>query len=291
MKVAPVLSRWPAAMCCLLLIAGAAGALVPVPAHEGRVTDLTGTLSAEQEARLEESLRLFEARQGSQIAVLLVPTTQPEAIEQYSIRVVEDWQLGREDVDDGALLLIANDDRNMRIEVGYGLEGALNDATAKRIIAEIITPYFRDGDFYEGIRAGVLAMMKVIAGEPLPPPSDRDDDGDGPVSLLPGIVLFTFIFGHMFRGVIGRFPAALGTAAVFTGVAWLVIGSLLVALLFGLVIFAVLLFTGVSGGRGLGYGGYHSAGGFGGGGLSGGGGGGFRGGGGSFGGGGASGSW
>ena len=134
------------------------------------MTDLTETLTPDQTAKLEQKLAAFEARKGSQIAVLIVPTTQPEAIEQYSIRVAEQWKLGRKGVDDGALLLVAKDDRALRIEVGYGLEGALPDAIAKRIIEDIIVPRFKTGDFYGGIDAGVDAMIKVVDGEPLPPP-------------------------------------------------------------------------------------------------------------------------
>ena len=136
-----------------------------------RVTDLTSTLDAGQIQALEAKLAAFESRKGSQIAVLLVPSTQPETIEQYGIRVVDSWKLGRKGVDDGVLLLIAKDDRKLRIEVGYGLEGALNDATAKRIVSEIIGPDFKRGEFYAGIDAGVDAIIKVVEGEPLPPPA------------------------------------------------------------------------------------------------------------------------
>src|ERR1017187_5170898 len=117
-----------------------AGAQVPVPPLTGRVTDQTATLSAEQKAVLEQTLQAFEARKGSQLAILLVPTTAPETIEQYSLRVAEQWKLGRKKVDDGAILVIATTDRALHIEVGSGLEGALNDATSKRIISEIIAP-------------------------------------------------------------------------------------------------------------------------------------------------------
>lgn len=278
---------------CLLLIAGAALAQVAVPALKSRVTDLTGTLSAPQKTTIEQRLKAFEASKGSQIAVLIVPTTEPEAIEQYSIRVVDKWKLGREDVDDGALLLVAKDDRTMRIEVGYGLEGALTDATSKRIIAEIITPYFMNGDYFGGIQAGLRAMMKVIKGEPLPAPAREapdDQTGTSPGSTLPGLIFFGFFVGQMLRGMLGRFPAALGTAAVSTGIAWLLVGSLLGSLLVGVAIFAILLFSGLSSGGGFGRGGYYSSGGFGGG-FGGLGGGGFGGGGGGFGGGGASGRW
>ena len=283
---------WLAACWCLLF-AGAAFAQVPVPALDARVTDLTDTLSARQKTELEQSLAAFEAKQGSQLAVLIVPTTQPEEIEQYSIRVVEQWKLGREDVDDGALLLVAKNDRTLRIEVGYGLEGALTDATSKRIIAEIITPHFRNGDFFGGIQAGVRAMMKVIKGEPLPPPapSASNDDGGSSTSILPGVVLFAFMIGQMLRGLIGSLPAALSTAAVAAGLVWLLAG-VGAAVLSALAIFAILMFSGLGGGRGIGRGGYYSSGGFGGG-LGGGvgRGGGFGGGGGGFGGGGASGRW
>jgi uncharacterized protein len=279
-----LLSPWLALALCLLLIASTAFALVPVPPLKARVTDLTGTLSAQQRARIEQELQAFEANKGIQIALLIVPTTQPEAIEQYSIRVVDKWKLGREGVDDGALLLIAKNDRTLRIEVGYGLEGALTDATSNRIIAEIITPYFRNGDYFGGIQAGVQAMMKVIRGEPLPAPAPKlAQDENSPGSVLPGLMFFAFFVGQMLRGMLGRVPAALGTAAVSTGIAWLLVGSLLGSLLVGVGLFAILLFSGVGGG-GFGRGGYYSTGGFGGGfgGVGGGGG---------FGGGGASGRW
>src|SRR5512147_166739 len=146
---------------------------VAVPPLKARITDLTGTLTQSQRDTLERELQAFESRKGSQIAVLIVPTTRPEAIEQYSLRVAETWKLGRKGVDDGVLLLVAKDDRKLRIEVGYGLEGALNDATAKRIVSEVISPDFKRGEFYAGIDAGVTAISKVIEGEPLPPPAPR----------------------------------------------------------------------------------------------------------------------
>ena len=154
-------------------IALAAAAEVPVPALKARVTDLAGVLTSAQRTALEERLAAFEAKKGSQIAVLIVPTTQPETIEQYGIRAVDAWKLGRKGVDDGALLLVAMKDRAVRIEVGYGLEGVLPDAIAKRIIDEEIVPRFRAGDYYGGIEAGVGRMIRVIEGEPLPPPRAR----------------------------------------------------------------------------------------------------------------------
>jgi uncharacterized protein len=151
-----------------LCLAVLASAQVPVPPLSGHVIDQTGTLDAGQKAALEQTLAAFEARKGSQLAVLMLPTTAPEAIEQYALRVAEQWKLGRKKVDDGAILVVAKDDRAMRIEVGYGLEGALNDATSKRIISEVITPRFQQQDFSGGITAGVAQIISTIDGEPLP---------------------------------------------------------------------------------------------------------------------------
>src|SRR5689334_19319167 len=142
-----------------------------IPPLKARVTDLTGTLSAQQRDALEQTLAEFEKRKGAQIAVLMVPTTEPETIDQYAVRVEEAWKLGRKGVDDSALLVIAKNGRHLRIEVGYGLEGALPDAIAKRIIDNDITPRFKQGDFYGGIRAGVDRIMRVVEGEKLPPPA------------------------------------------------------------------------------------------------------------------------
>src|ERR1700726_4216883 len=138
---------------------------VAVPPLSGRVVDQTGTLSSDTIASLTQTLKGLELRKGSQIAVLIVPTTEPETIEQYSIRVAEAWKIGRKKIDDGALLVVAKNDRHLRIEVGYGLEGSLTDATTKRIIDEDITPKFKAGDFAGGITAGVNRMIRVIDGE------------------------------------------------------------------------------------------------------------------------------
>src|SRR6478609_9268194 len=153
----------------------AAFAQVPVPPLSGPVVDQTGTLSSDEIDSLAKKIRDFEARKGSQISVLIVPTTQPESIEQFSIRVAEAWKIGRKKVDDGAILLVAKNDRKLRIEVGYGLEGALTDATTKRIIDEIIAPRFKSGDFAGGITAGAERMIKVIGGEPLPAPAAKSE--------------------------------------------------------------------------------------------------------------------
>jgi uncharacterized protein len=277
---------------CLLLMTAASQAEVPVPPLDARVTDLTGTLTPEQIAALEQHLAQFEARKGSQIAVLMLPTTRPEAIEQYGIRVVERWKLGRGDVDDGVLLLIAKDDRELRIEVGYGLEGALPDAVANRIIDETIAPRFKAGDYHGGILAGVLQIEDVIEGEALPPPAaDRAPAGGRNVQdVLALAFVGTVVMGGVLRSLFGRLVGASMVGGLIGLVIWLMLASLFGAMVFGLLAFLFTLFGG--GGFG-GRGGYYSGrGGFGGG-LRGGlgGGGGFRGGGGGFGGGGASGRW
>jgi uncharacterized protein len=237
---------------------------------------------------LEQTLQAFEARKGSQLAVLMVPTTAPETIEQYSLRVAEQWKLGRKKIDDGAVLVVAKTDRALRIEVGYGLEGALNDATSKRIISEIITPRFKQGDFYGGITAGVDQIVRVIDGEPLPQPSGKPAGGLADLQqYVPVIFILALVIGGVLRAVLGRFPGALVTGGAVAVVAWLFAGAISIALVAGVI---ALLFTLLGGGMGgmggLGVGG--RSGGFGGGGF---GGGGFSGGGGGFGGGGASGRW
>lgn len=264
-----------------LLLIGAAHAELAVPQLDQRVTDQTGTLNAQQTQALNARLAAFEAQKGAQIAVLIVATTRPESIEQFGIRVVEAWKLGRKGVDDGALLLIAKDDRTLRIEVGYGLEGALNDATAHRIIDEIIAPHFKGGSFYPGIDAGVSAMMQVIVGEPLPAPKRVALQGkqDYESLMFMGFVI-AMALGGMLRAMLGRFPAAVLVGGVLGGLAWLVAASTVIAVLAGIAAFVFVL---LGGGRHSGLGGY--------GGFGGGGGGGFGGGGGGFGGGGASGRW
>jgi uncharacterized protein len=274
----------------LLLLGGAAHAAVlqdevKVPALTRRVTDLTSTLDAQQIQSLESRLAEFEANKGAQLAVLIVPTTQPETIEQYGIRVADKWKLGRKGVDDGALLLIAKGDHALRIEVGYGLEGVLNDATANRIIDEIIVPRFKRGDFYDGIASGLAAMMQIVNGELLPPPKRTAASGKYDIESLLFIAFgLVVVVGGILRAMLGRFPAAVLMGGTLAVLAWFVVAQLLIALFVGLMAFVFVLLGG--GGRGLGgFGGY---GGYGGGGF---GGGGFSGGGGGFGGGGASGRW
>jgi uncharacterized protein len=262
---------------------------IPVPAV-ARVVDQTGTLGAEQKAAVERMLEAFEKRKGSQIAVVMIRTTGGEPIEQYALRVAEQWKLGRKGADDGALLVVAKDDRAMRIEVGYGLEGALNDATAKRIVSDVITPRFREGDFFGGIGAGVDRMIKVIDGEPLPPPARSAPAVGGDVfQFLPVVLIAALVIGGVLRAVLGRALGSVATGGAVGLLAWLLAGTLLIGIVAGTLAFVFTLVGGF-GGRGGGLPGGFYGGGFGRGG-SGWGGGGFRGGGGGFGGGGASGRW
>lgn len=269
-----------------------ASADVAVPPLQARVTDLTGTLSAARIAELDRQLAAFEAKKGAQIAVLMLPTVQPETIEQYAVRAFEQWKLGRKRIDDGVLLVIAKDDRKLRIEVGYGLEGALTDATAKRIISDDIVPQFKRGDFGAGVAAGVSRIMAVIDGEALPPvAASQKGQADLPFNpewLLAGFVLFNVINLGL-RAVIGQLAAAGIMAGLFGFIIWLVFSSVIGASIAGVIAFVFSLFAGAKGFVGGGYGGYGGSGG--GGSWSSGGGGGFGGGGGRSGGGGASGSW
>lgn len=244
-----------------LALSLAARAEVPVPALKTRVTDLTGTLSSSQTGALENDLRKLEARTGSQLAVLLVPTTGPEAIEQFSIRVVEQWKLGRKGKDDGLLLLVAKNDRVVRIEVGYGLEGVIPDAIARRVIDENITPLFKRGDFFGGIKAGVLRLAGLIeaqaagteaavsapiktpdsAGQPGTPEAssgrgqinddtiaNRTDDepaGDHLADVPPGwLVVFLVAVGELLRWVVGPLFGAGVMAGAVGAIAWFASG-------------------------------------------------------------------
>jgi uncharacterized protein len=255
---------------------------VPVPALNARVTDLTGTLNASQQATLEQSLAAFEAKKGSQIAILLVPSTQPETIEQFSMRVAEAWKLGRKGVDDGVLVLVAKNDRKLRIEVGYGLEGAIPDVVAKRIVSDIISPQFKQGKFYEGLQAGIERIAGVIEGEPLPlpkaAPTSKGKAGDGGDWWGMAFVV-ALIAGGILRVLLGALLGGLVAGGVAGGVVWLVTGSFLFMGFAALIAFAVTLFGGslgaLSGGGwssgSSGSGGFSGGGGgFGGGGASGG---------------------
>ncbi len=292
-----------AASAMLICALAAAQALQPIPPLTMRVTDLTGTLTAAQQSELEQRLADFEARKGAQIAVLIVPSTAPEEIEQYSIRVVEAWKLGRKGVDDGALLIMAKNDRKLRIENGYGLEGVLTDAASNRIIEDTMVPLLRQGQYFAAISAGVDQMMSLIQGESLPPPQPHWQGGRQHFNFVLPLLIAFFIGASLLRALFGR---TAGAALTGTGIGLL---ALLFAQVIGIAIGAgVLAFVGAlllglgagtwsSGGRGGaagpfgGFGGLGGGFGGGGGGGFGGGGGGFGGGGGGFGGGGASGSW
>lgn len=276
----------------MLLLASqlALAAMVEVPAFTARVIDLTQTLSASEQEALEAKLKSFEEAKGSQIAVLIVPTTQPDEIEQYAIRVVDEWKVGRKDVDDGVLLLIAKDDRKMRIEVGYGLEGAIPDLYAKRIISEMMAPRFKQGDFAGGIAVATNQLMGLIDGEPLPAPSKQKMGASQIEDLLPMLLFGGMISGMLLRGIFGTFFGSALNGGLVGSIVFFIGLSLFGAGILGVIAF---FFTMMMGNRGGGLGGYP----MGGGGLRGGGRGGFGGGGfgggmgGGFGGGGASGSW
>ena len=278
----------PSIVALVLCFAFAATAEVAVPPLSGRVVDRTATLSSSEVASLDQTLKDFEARKGSQIAVLIVPTTAPEAIEQYSIRVAEAWKIGRRKIDDGAILVVAKDDRKLRIEVGYGLEGALNDVTAKRIIDEIITPKFRSGDFADGISSGIDRIIRVVDGESLPAPVQRRQSF-GFLNYIdpfnPFFIIAVLVLGGLLRRGLGRLFGSLATGGLAGLVAWVFVGSLIVSAITGVVAAIFTMFSdSITAPRGRGRsGGFVGGGGSFSTGLSGGGG--------SFGGGGASGSW
>jgi len=216
-----------AALITLAAYAGAGRAEVPVPPLKARVTDLTGTLSAQQKGELEARIAAFESRRGSQIAVLLLPSTKPEEIEQYAIRVSEAWKIGRKKLDDGLVLVVAKDDRRLRIEVGYGLEGAIPDSLAKRVIEERITPRFKAGDFYGGIRDGVDQLIRLAEGEKLPPPaasSAAQSSTDSLGTFFVVAVLFLGVGGILLRAVFGRFAGALATGLGLGALALAMVG-------------------------------------------------------------------
>jgi uncharacterized protein len=223
---------------------------VAVPPLVGRVVDQTGTLSTNDVSALNQTIRAFEARKGSQVAVLIVPTTDGEAIEQYSIRVAEAWKIGRKKIDDGVLLVIAKNDRKLRIEVGYGLEGALTDVTSKRIIDEIITPRFRNGDFSGGISAGVDRILRVVEGEKLPASAQSEpQQGFQPSWLLdhvnpfnPFMIFAVLVVGAAMRATLGRLIGAVATGGIVGVLAWFFIQSLILAALAAIIVFIIALF-------------------------------------------------
>ncbi|HYC35608.1 MAG TPA: TPM domain-containing protein [Usitatibacter sp.] len=291
-----------AAVALLLLLAFAALAqdAIPVPKLAARVTDLTGTLTAAQREALEGKLAAFEKSRGSQVAVLLVPSIGQETIEEFAGRVTDEWKLGRQGVDDGVLFVVALKERRMRIHTGRGVQGTLTDALSRRIVADLVAPRFRNGDFAGGIEAGVDAILKAIEGEELPLPDLAQPSGKVDVlSSSANFLMLAFflipVVGMMLRGIFGRFFGATATSGITGIAAWLVLGSLSIGIIAAIIAF---VFT-IAGGAGMtrragrgGWGGVYipSGGGSwgGGGGL---GGGGWSGGGGGFDGGGASGSW
>lgn len=282
--------RLPLLLACLLwlpsLLTAAEGDIQPVPALTSPVTDLADLLPPGEEDALTSRLQAFSLEKGSQIAVLIVPTTQPEDIFSYSFRVADNWKLGRKGVDDGVLLVIAVQDRKTNLQVGYGLEGAIPDARAKQILEDIIRPRFQAGDFPGGVNAGVDALMKLINGEALPAPSQVKTGNIDGNPLLIAIIAGIFV-GLIVRAIFGRFFGGLAGGGVALILALLLGAAITVALMAA--VFAG-LGVGANGNGGRGRHGGLGGGSFGGGGF-GGGGGGFSGGGGGFGGGGASGGW
>lgn len=265
-----------------LILAAPVRAYVPVPPLSGRVVDLTHTLVAAQTRQLETLLADFEQRKGAQIAILLLPTTAPESIESYSIRVADAWKIGRVGIDDGVVVLVAKDDRAMRLEVGYGLEGAVPDAIARQLIEDYFLPGFRSGDYFAGLDSGLKALIGVIDGESLPPPA-HGRAATQERSLDRYFALFLFLIfagGGILRVWLGRVGSAGAVALVAAVAGWLIAGSVLIALMLAIAGFVLTLFGGQRGIGGIGHRG-----------RVGGGGGGFGGGGGGFGGGGASGRW
>jgi uncharacterized protein len=235
----------------LLCWAFAAFADVAVPPLSGRVVDQTGTLSAGDVSSLTQRLEDFETRKGSQVAVLIVPTTAPETIEQYSIRVAEAWKIGRKKIDDGVLLVVAKNNHKLRIEVGYGLEGALTDVTSKRIIDEVIVPRFQSGDFAGGISVGVEWIFAVIDGEKLPAPQSRQSpqSSRAPQSSQQRPDLWRYLDNNPFTMVIlilvaatlytvlGRLTGSVATAGLVGALVWNFVGSLAPAFLMGAIAF------------------------------------------------------
>ncbi|HEX5786902.1 MAG TPA: TPM domain-containing protein [Woeseiaceae bacterium] len=289
LPVLPGIPHLKALLLLLLSVAGIAAAEdgpAAVPALNARVTDLTGTLDAAETARLDDQLAELESSTGAQLAVLVVASTRPEAIEQYAIRVADAWRLGREGVDDGVLLLVATEDRAVRIEVGYGLEGAVPDARANRIIDEQILPRFREGDYAGGLAAGTEALAAAIRGESLPPPAPRGPSLPDVGGLLPVLLVLAATVGGALKRAFGALPGAALAGGLVGALVWFLVGVLVTAIVAAAVAFVLILFMSAGPGAwssGRGYGG-----GFGGGFGRGGG---FGGGGGSFGGGGASGRW
>jgi uncharacterized protein len=302
-----------------LLIAGFVFLLAPtiffsltpaldVPPLRGRINDYAGLIPADRALALEERLARFEAETGHQIAVLTIPSLKGDSLEDFGIRVAESWKIGKKGFDNGAILLIARDDRRLRIEVGYGLEGVMPDAIASRIIREVITPRFRSGDYAGGIEAGIDAILKVTKGETLPEraraaPGPPASQGGSLITILMITAMLALFIGmtrrRLLGGAVGGAASGLVTSLFASGgLGFVLLPALILGALLGAI--GAALGAGSAGNQWVGrsrsrrgdWGGGVFPGGFGGGGFGGGGGdGGFSGGGGGFGGGGASGSW
>ncbi len=272
--------------------------LTPIPPLTSPVIDQTSTLTPDQIAGLEARLKTYAATKGAQVQVVIVRTTEPEDIASFGIRLVEAYKLGRAKVDDAVILIVAKDDRRVRIEVQYGLEGAIPDATANRIIEEVIAPQFRAGNFYGGIHDATESIIKLIDGETLPPPpqqSSADSVSPDFGTFLTFILIFSFVVGPILRAIFGKYLGPVAAGLGGGGIGYLIMATLGFGIAGGFIAFLLTMLLGnASGGGGR----WHSSGGFGGGSWGGGGwsgggssGGGWSGGGGMGGGGGASGSW
>lgn len=304
--VSPRIRQWLFALVLgVACVPAFAQALAEIPPMDSPVVDTTGTLSAEDKTALEQQALALQQRKGSQLQILIIPTVQPEDISSYANRAFKQWHVGREKVNDGVLVLVAKNDRQMRIEVGYGLEGAIPDATSARVIQEYMVPKFRQGDFGGGLKDASAALVKLIDGEPLPPPMARSQQTRDRSNDIFGAVMLAMFVAVFARALLAWLPKLVRVPAV---------GALaaLAAFLSAPVVFAAVLggiaglFIGFAtgngarfadrsgwggGGWGSGGGGWGSGSGGSGGGWSGGGGGGWSGGGGMSGGGGASGGW
>jgi uncharacterized protein len=290
-------SRLVLATLWLVALLGFAVASTAVTADAGvrplpsvaRVVDEAGVLQPYEKQALVNRLADFEARKGSQIAVVIVATTQPEAIEQFGIRLADEWKLGRSGVDDGALLIIATEDRRFRWEVGRGLEGVLTDLGTARISDEYLRPAFRRGDYASGITAAIDRAIGLVDGEPLPPPPhSRVTVTTNSIHHVLGLLGFAIFLGVMLRSLLGRIGGAFVAASLAAAAGYFLLGTVLVSAVLFVLSFIATLVAGFTGLWGFYGGGFRSRGGFGGGGF---GGGGFSGGGGGFSGGGSSGSW
>lgn len=295
---------WLWLLCGLLAwpLAGLAQPLQPIPPLSARVIDQTATLTDAQRRALEDKLAAFERERGSQVVVLLVRTTAPEDIADYTQRLGDAWKIGRKTVGDGVLLVVAKDDRTLRIATAKAVEGAIPDLIAHRIIEGVITPRFKQGEFYAGLDAGVEQILARLKGEelPLPPAQAASGPGINGEELLIFIGLAAPVITRVLRSILGRVLGSLAATAIVGGIAWSFTGSVFIALaaaLLALVMGLLMANRPVRGGGGPGGPGGGWGGGSGGGFSSGGssrdsGGGGFSsGGGGNFGGGGSSGRW